>query len=111
MNWKFWERTNADGTPKLSGPKDLTPQIGMQLVTVLKKDPDWVWKLKVCFRSHAGGNDGDRELRVFDPRQAAMAKFAVKNYSSLDDRRDLILYEGTFNKKTKQLTIRGTEKV
>ncbi|HOG17029.1 MAG TPA: hypothetical protein PLB96_06765 [Syntrophales bacterium] len=40
-----------------------------------------------------------------------MAKFAVKNYSSLDDRRDLILYEGTFNKKTKQLTIRGTEKV
>ncbi len=107
MNWKFWEK-KEDGTVKLQGPKDLPPQIGFQLVTALKKDPDWVWRLKVCFR--AGGN-GTQDVRVFDPRQASMAKIAVKDFSTLDDRRDLILYEGTFNKKTKEVQIRETGKV
>lgn len=104
MNWKFWEKNNADGTPKLSGPKDLTPQIGFQLVTILKKDPDWVWKLKVCFRPNAAGN-GLEDVRIFDPRQVSMAKVVVKNFSTLDDHRDLILYDGTFNKKTKEVKI------
>ena len=109
MNWKFWEKENADGAPKLSGPKDLPPQIGFQLVTILKKDPDWVWKLKVCFRPNAGGH-GLEDVRVFDPRQVSMAKLAVKNYSTFDDHRDLILYEGTFNKKTKEVNIKETGK-
>jgi len=104
MNWKFWEKSEG-GAAKLQGPKDLPPQIGFQLVTVLKKDPDWVWKLKVCYRPAAGG-DGMQDVRVFDPRQAMMAKVAVKDFSSLDDRRELILYEGTFNRKTKEVQIR-----
>jgi len=108
MNWKFWEK-NEDGAAKLPGPKDLPPQIGFQLVTVLKKDPDWVWKLKVCFRPGAQGN-GLQDVRVFDPRQAMMAKVVVKDFSTLDDRRDLILYEGTFNKKTKEVQIKETGK-
>ena len=47
-----------------------------------------------------------QDVRVFDPRQAMMAKVAVKDFSSLDDRRELILYEGTFNRKTKEVQIR-----
>lgn len=110
MNWKFWEKNNADGTSKLPGPKDILPQIGMQLVTVLKKDPDWVWKLKVCFRPNAGGN-GLEDLRVFDPRQASMAKLSVRDFSTLDEHRDLILFDGTFNKKTKEVKIREAGKI
>ena len=108
MNWKFWEK-NENGASKLPGPKELPPQIGFQLVTVLNKDPDWVWKLKVCFRPGAQGN-GLQDVRVFDPRQVAAAKVVVKDFSTLDDRRDLILYEGTFNKKTKEVQIKETGK-
>lgn len=103
MSWKFWEKKD-DGTVKLPGPKDIPPQIGFYLVTSLKKDPDVVWKLKVLYRPSAGGN-GLQDIRVFDSRQASMSKITVKDFTSLDDHRDLILYEGTFNKKTKEVRI------
>lgn len=105
MNWKFWEKENADGTQKLSGPKEMIQHIGGHLVTALNKDPNWVWKLKICFRPNAGGN-GFQDFRIFDPGQASMVKVTVKNFSTLDDHCDLILYEGTFNKKTKELKIK-----
>jgi len=103
MSWKFWEKKEG-GAEKLPGPKDLPPQIGFKLVTVMNKDPEQVWKLKVLFKAGGNGN-GLKNIRIFDPRDAAMAKVAVRDFLSLDDHRELILYEGTINNKTKEVQI------
>lgn len=39
------------------------------------------------------------DFRVFDKAQAVAKKVTIKDYSSLDEHPDLIVYEGWFDKK------------
>jgi len=105
MNWKFWQKEkngeNSSGTKevKLAKPKDLPDRVGMHMVTQLKEDPDWVWNLKCVMRPKP---DEKRafEVRIFNPADAMRQGVVIKNFDSLDDHADLILFFGWFSKDT-----------
>jgi hypothetical protein len=108
----FWKKRPASEEPpkpkaeKLPKPKDVPELVGRYLVTQMGKDPDWVWKLKSVVRQRSKSKTEDSfDVRVFDEAQAAAKKVIVKNYTSLDEHQDLILYEGWFDKKSMKVQI------
>jgi hypothetical protein len=103
MFWNRWFNKNGRNTmqkPKLKPPIDLPQQVGRHLVVNLGQDPDWVWDLKAVVKPVEGGKKSARRFRVYDPVQAAKQWIKVRDYHSLDDFPDLILYEGDFDKDT-----------
>jgi len=106
----FWKKKPATEEPskpkaeKLPKPKDIPELVGRHLITQMKKDPDWVWKLKGVVRPRSDGKDRF-DFRVFDEAKVAGTKVAVRNYTSLDEHPDLILYRGWFDKKSGEVKI------
>ena len=104
MNWKFWKAENKNDqrtgqpSPKLPKPKDLPSPVGRHLITQLNLDPDWVWSLKGVVRPTIEKLISD--IRIFDPKEAVIGDVVVKNFNSLDDFPEMILFEGSFNKTT-----------
>ncbi len=96
MNWKFWQKKDDDaltgGSKKEAKPRDLPQVIGQNLVVERGLDPDWVWTLKIVTRER---EKGIFDFRLFDP---AMAGLKVTGFSALDDRSDLILFDGWYEK-------------
>ena len=103
MNWKFWKHSASNNqivettTVKLPRPKEMPQQIGRFLVTHEKADPDIVWNLKCVVRPIAD-RKGWFDFRVFSPSAAGRAQVDVKNFASLDDHPELVLYKGRYNK-------------
>ena len=91
----FWRKSKSG----LPGPKGLPNPVGREIVTTLGGDPDKIWNFKAVMRPREGEKD-TFEVRVFDEAQAASQKVMVKDYNSLTEHPDLILYEGWFNDKT-----------
>lgn len=105
MNWKFWQKNTGNTSQGLPKPKDLPEAVGRHLVVDLKMEPDWIWSLKAVMRRHETENRDVRDIRIFSPTQTDGAGVSVRNYLSLDDYPDLILYEGWVNTKTNQLKL------
>jgi len=110
MSWKLWgkkpsQENEAQPTVhNLPGPKDLPSPVGRALVVGLGKEPDWVWNLK-CVTRPRPENKHLRDVRVFDPTEAATRGFSVKNYTSFDSRPEMILFEGWFNKESNEANL------
>jgi hypothetical protein len=110
MRWRFWEKgPKTEGllkaeVHKLPKPKDIPEPVGKYLVVELGKDPDWVWRLKSVVRPRGGGKDC-WDVRVFDEVKATQGNVAVKDYTSLDEHPELILYEGWFDKKSMKVQV------
>jgi hypothetical protein len=98
MSWKFWDKKQEGSHENLPGPKDIPYPVGRHLVVDLNQDPDWVWQLKGVLLPKEGSKDVFH-VRIFSANDAAMKKVTVKNYRSLDEHRELILFEGSFDKK------------
>jgi len=81
-----------------TGPKCIPELVGRHLVVEQKQNPDWARKLKAVVRPRPEDKDAF-DFRVFDEAQAAAKKVTIKDYSSLDEYPDLIVYEGWFDKK------------
>ncbi len=79
--------------------------VGRHLIDKLKMDVVWVWNLKAVVRNRAEGKPGF-DIRVYDEREMADKKVKVKDYTSLDGRPDLMLYEGWFDRQTKQIALK-----
>jgi len=94
----FWNRKKTEGEVQLPGPKGLPQSVGAQMVVEEKRDPDWVWSLKAVLRPT--GKKRAFYCRAFSEVQAAQAGVKVKNWNSLDDHSDLILWEGYFDAET-----------
>lgn len=93
----FWKKNSNE--EKESSPKNIPDAVGRFLVVGLGKNPDWVWNLKAVMRNK--GKDKDLfDVRVFDQAKANSLNIKVKNFTSLGEHPELILYEGWFNKKT-----------
>jgi len=108
----FWKKRPANEerpkAEKLPRPKDIPELAGRYLVVEMGKDPDWVWKLKGAVRQRSKSKTEDSfDVRVFDEAQAAAKKVTVKDYTSLDEHPDLILYEGWFDKKSMKAELKG----
>jgi len=94
----FWGRKQVkEGEVKLPGPKTIHHLPGRHMVTEEHKDPNWVWNLKQVVRPA-----GKKAFycRIFSEGQAAQAGVKVKDWTTLDDHPDLILWEGYFDEKT-----------
>jgi len=109
MNWKFWEKeakgnSVAPTGPKLAKPKELPDAVGRKMVTGMKLDPDLVWSLKYVSRP-MGEKRNTSEFRIFNPETAHQKGIAVKNWTSLDDLPDLILYSGFYDKGANSIEI------
>ena len=91
----FWKKDkNA-----LPGTKGIPTPVGRDIVTKLGGDPEQVWhNFKVVIRPKEGVKD-TFEVRVFDGAQASARNVSVKDYNSLNEHPELILYEGWYNKE------------
>ena len=104
MSWNFWKKRKAIQEPaaakedKLPKPKDIPEPVGRYLVVDLRKDPDWVWNLKSVVRRQQQKYRYD--VRVFDEVQAAAKRVRIRDYTSLDEHPELILFEGWYDKKS-----------
>jgi hypothetical protein len=104
MSWSFWKKKSVTvelseaKEEKLSKPKDIPEPVGRYLVVDLDKDPDWVWKLKSVVRRQAEKNRYD--VRVFNEIQAGSRGVSVRDYTTLDEHPELILFEGWYDKKS-----------
>jgi hypothetical protein len=88
----------APGQEKLPGPKKMPDDVGRSLVVEHKLDYNWVWSLMVVVKP--GQAKGDLSVRVFDERDVSSKKVQVRDYNSLNEHPELILFDGWFNKKT-----------
>jgi hypothetical protein len=103
----FWKKKAATSQPKvekLKGPKDIPDIVGGHLVTDFNQNPDLVWKLKAVKRRRQESKDAF-DVRVFDDVEAAASKVKVKDYTTLDEHPELILYEGWFDLESRQLQL------
>jgi len=105
MGWKFWEKATDDKAgPKLPKPRELPSGVGRYLVVNLKHDPDWVWALRSVSRP-LDGSKSRFEVRVYDDVLSREAGVVVKNYLTLDDHPELILFDGVYDKTTWKVEI------
>ena len=95
MNWKFW--ANKPEKPKL-----IPEAIGRKMVVELKFDPDEVWTLKYIGRPIDGKNNVI-EFSLFNPEKVQQAGVNIKDWTSLDDRPELVQYSGYFDTNRKQI--------
>lgn len=99
MFWKFWKRKETkEGEVRLPGPKGIPEFVGRYMVVQMKKDPNWVWTLKGVVRP--AGKKKAFYCRVFAEGQVAQAGVRVKDWTSLDEHPELMLWEGYFDKET-----------
>lgn len=112
MSWSFWKKKSATvelseaKEEKLSKPKDIPEPVGRYLVVDLGKNPDWVWKLKSVARQQAEKHRYD--VRVFDEIQTRARGVSVRDYTTLDEHSELILFEGWYDKKSNMVHMQET---
>jgi hypothetical protein len=108
----FWGKKSAkeeEKKEKLSGPKEIPGPVRNYLVAERKMDPDLVKLLKAVERKSTTG--ATFNIRVFDDSEAIAKKVQVKDYTSLDECPDLIIYEGWFDEGAKQVKLEEKKKV
>lgn len=100
MNWKFWKKAQpgqSGGGTRLPGPRDLPQQVGRQLVVVMGEDPDWVWNLRSVARPREGEKN-IMDIRIYSTANVVDAGIVIRDYHSLDEHAELILYQGHYQK-------------
>jgi hypothetical protein len=108
----FWGKKSAkekEKKEKLSGPKEIPGPVRNYLAAERKMDPDLVKLLKAVERKSTTG--ATFNIRVFDDSEAIAKKVQVKDYTSLDECPDLIIYEGWFDEGAKQVKLEEKKKV
>ena len=109
----FWKKKSADEEgkkEKLSGPSEIPSPVQNYLVAEIKMDPDLVKLLKALIRKGETG-EAPLDLRVFDNSEAQARQIEVKDYTSLDEHPELIIYEGWFDESSKQVKLAEKKKV
>jgi hypothetical protein len=105
MNWKLWQKSTPGlKNQKLPGPKEVPHPVGRVLVTQKNQDPDWVWSLKTVERPREGA-EYCYDVRVFDANHAAKKGIPVRDYTSLDQSPEIILFEGWYSKKSNEAVL------
>jgi hypothetical protein len=111
----FWNKKPAkEETEKLSGPSPIPRLVQSYLVSKTKMDLSLAEILKAVTRKRSnGGVNGEMafDLRVFDDSEALATKVPVKDYTSLDESPDLIIYEGWYSEESKQVNLEEKKKV
>ena len=107
MNWKFWKKQDAVSgggvaAIKLDKPKDLPDAVGRKLVVEMNMDPDLVWSLKYVSRP-LEDRPKTKAFRIYNPSKVSLAGLVVKNWTSFDERPELVMYTGQFDRSSGQV--------
>jgi len=105
----FWGKKSAKEEGKLSGPKEIPGPVRNYLVAERKMDSDLVKLLKAV--EHKSTTGAGFNIRVFDDSEAIAKKVQVKDYTSLDEYPDLIIYDGQFDRGSKQVNLEEKKKI
>lgn len=95
---------------KLPGPKEIPEIVAKHLTDQMKMTPMYVQFLKAVMYPDSRSKDAFK-IRVFDESETEVKKIKVQNYVTLDQYPGLILYEGWFDKKTKQVELEEKRKL
>ena len=106
----FWGKKSPKGEERVSGPREIPEVVQQYLVTEKQMGADLAKLLRVVLRKSTTEDTGFH-IRVFDDSEAIAKKVQVKDYSSLDESPDLILYEGWLNEGGKQVKLEEKNKV
>jgi hypothetical protein len=108
----FWDKKSKEEgkKEKLTGPRDIPGPVQNYLVAETKLDPDLVKLFKAVIRKSETG-EVPTHIRVFDNSDAIARKVQVKNWASLDEHPDLMLYDGWFDERSKQVKLEEKKKV
>jgi hypothetical protein len=90
------------------GPKDIPGWVYLHLVTTLKVPPESLSGLRSV--QQVGFQEGKPVtfIRIYDPRASEEA-WQVKNFVSLDQHPELILYEGYWETGSDRVYLKGKE--
>jgi hypothetical protein len=105
MDWKFWRKNeiaaapNDGKTQRLEKARDIPMEVGRHLVVKQGLDPDWVWSLK-CARKPRPDSKSAFDIRVFCSVTASQQGVKIRDYASLDNHADLIIFAGWYDKST-----------
>jgi hypothetical protein len=108
--WKMFWHKKSTKEEELSGPREIPEIAQHHLVTQGKMGPDLVKLLKAVLRKNTTEKTGFN-IRVFDDSEALARKVQVKDYTSLDECPDLIIYEGWFDEGAKQVKLEEKKRV
>lgn len=81
------------------GPKDIPPWVYVYLVTTLKVPPDNLASLRSVQKTGFWDSKPVTFIRIYDPLTSEEAR-QVKDFSSLDQHPELVLYEGYWEKES-----------
>jgi hypothetical protein len=103
IKWRFWKNSGLN-TETHSRPKDVPDIVGRKLTIHLGKGPDWIWNLKAVARSRPDMHDV-YDIRIFNAADAALKHATIRNFYSLNTHPELIIFEGTYDKKENKVEI------
>jgi hypothetical protein len=109
----FWGKKSVKEEAKeakLSGPQAIPGLVQKHLIAERKMDAGLVKLLKAVVLKNATQETG-LKIRVFDDSEALAKKIQVKDYTSLDERPDLIIYDGWFDEGSKQVKLEEKNRV
>jgi hypothetical protein len=109
----FWNKKSVNEEPKkekLPGPQAIPGLVQKHLVAEWKMDPDLVKLFKTVVRKNPDAEKAFN-IRIFDESEALAKKVQVQDYTSLDLHPDLIIYEGQFDERLKQVKLEEKKKV
>ena len=106
----FWNRKSSKGEEKASGPKEIPVAVQQYLMTEKQMPADLTKLLKALLRK-SSTEEATYQIRIFDESEAIARQIQVKDYSSLDEFPDLVLYEGWFHEGGKQISLEEKDKV
>ena len=95
---------------KLPGPKQIPGLVEKLLIANYKIDADIVHILKIVVRKRPQ-TERTFDCRIFDQSEAEASEILIKDYTSLDEHPDLILYEGWFDEGSKHAEIEEKKKL
>jgi hypothetical protein len=110
MFWGKKSEKEGERKEKLSGPKEIPGPVRNYLAAERKMDPDLVKLLKAVVRKSVTGETAFN-IRIFDESEGLAKKVQVKDYTSLDECPDLVLYEGWFDEGSKRVKLEEKKKV
>jgi hypothetical protein len=96
----FWKKKgDTTGAEKLSGPRACPSIVQQKLVNDKKVDSDFAPLLKavVCKKEGTVFN-----IRIYDEADAMARKVEVKNYTSLDGKPEVLIFEGSYDETAKK---------
>jgi len=111
----FWKKKSSSSEEeakkeKLPGPKEVPGPVQNHLAAERKMDSEWLRFLKAVVRNSPKG-ERTFDMRIFDPAEAEAKKVQVKDYTSLDEYPDLIVYEGWFDEVSKKVELEEKKEV